>query len=180
MVSNLSPSLLGVSEARLIPVLVKGFQLQQNKVDELSKASTISNESINLNQALSINNKIVIDKDNNLYANSLELSTDINISGNEFNIKCSSEIGNLISIKTDKTAGSGAQGYLSVKGVYLSDGNVWASNMASKFDVFEVESNISKCNKRSDTGNIGVLVNSEKFYICTGAKGWHRDGGRLE
>jgi hypothetical protein len=77
-----------------------------------------------------------------------------------------------MSVNIDKIADNQAEGYLSVQDVYLAGKGVWASNSMSKFNVFEGEPRLDECNKEVDTGKIGVLVNSEKLYICTGGKGW--------
>ncbi|MBE8189328.1 MAG: hypothetical protein HAW58_00300 [Candidatus Thioglobus sp.] len=171
MVSELKKDLLGISSSTLIPILVKGFQEQQTDINSLTAAIEVNQNDINLNKNLKINNKILADEQNNLYANSLKLESNIELENDEFSIKRSDTMSDLMSLSADKISNVDVEGYLSVKDVYLADGKRWASN-TSQFNVFVTEPNVSDCIFAEHAGSIGILANTEKLYICSGVKGW--------
>ncbi|MBE8189535.1 MAG: S1 RNA-binding domain-containing protein, partial [Candidatus Thioglobus sp.] len=115
MVSELKKDLLGISSSTLIPILVKGFQEQQTDINSLTAAIEVNQNDININKNLKIHSKTLVDEQNNLYANSLKLESNIELENDEFSIKRSDRMGNLMSVRTAKIMDENAQGYLSVK-----------------------------------------------------------------
>ncbi|MBE8190314.1 MAG: hypothetical protein HAW58_05595, partial [Candidatus Thioglobus sp.] len=93
----------------------------------------------------------------------------IELENDEFSIKRSDRMGNLMSVRTAKIMDENAQGYLSVKDIYLADKTVWMSQIKNKIETFSGP-NSSTCG----TENLGSarISNSGEVFVCLGSKGW--------
>jgi hypothetical protein len=168
MVTRLNNTTLAISEQMLIPILTKAIQDQQHNLDTINNTLAIDDSSITINKSIKIANKIIIDTDANIRANTITLDNDIIVKQRLDIQRMNSDntLSKMMSVTHTKEADSDARGYLSVGDVFLGDTNSWASSGA-KFSVFESIPNNNECN--TDTkGKVGMIKNNGKIYICNG------------
>ncbi len=170
MVTNVNRNLLGINETALIPVLVKGFQAQQDTLTTLTDAVEVSTESINLTKELKVNNTTVVDTNNNLFGNTLTLEDKIQTTKDKFSIKRfdNDQLSTLMTLNMAKIQDINAKGYLSVKDVYLSSENTYLTQMLNSV---KTGSSAYTCTNET-IGNTVYDDTLGRLMVCFGNSGW--------
>ncbi len=162
---------MAVNYSKFAPILIEAIKKIDAKIEHDKNSIYIDPDgNIDIKGLVKINSSIFVTEEGNLIANNVDVKGSMKVSNN-FSIRRSDTLDNLITISSDKKADKSVKGYISAKDFYIADKNKWASEIDSSI-VEIVETPPAKKGTCDKAGAMKLVDSTGELFICNGERGW--------